>query len=492
MNDQVEVRLEKLQKMKTSGDHPFKNGYEPTHLSLDLHNEYDSEKKETLDPKEISVSVAGRVMAIRNFGKAGFIQVKDRLGNIQVYVQKKALGDEVFERCKELDVGDIIFVEGVLFKTKTDELTVDSRTFCILTKSLRPLPEKFHGITDVETRYRQRYLDLIMNDESKAVFKKRSQIVRLIRQYFDDRGFMEVETPMLHSIVGGAAARPFLTHHNTLDMDLNLRIAPELNLKRLVVGGFDRVYEINRNFRNEGISIQHNPEFTMLEFYQAYATYKDLMDLTEDLFRSLANEVCGDSSITYQGTSIDFGPTWERISVENSVLKYSDFKDKSKVRDPKALREYLEEKGYECKKIHGPGQMLMTIFDEEVEHQLIQPTFVTQYPVEVSPLSRRNDEDSFVSDRFELFIYGREVANAFSELNDPIDQKERFEKQVEAKAAGDEEACDMDDDYIRALEHGLPPTAGEGIGIDRLVMLLTDSPSIRDVILFPQMRRKAD
>ncbi len=487
--EQVRVRFEKLGRMLERNENPFKNGFTPSAVASELHAKYDEKTKEELEPLNITCSVAGRIMAVRDFGKAAFVQIKDRTGKIQLFVQKNKLGEEGFARYRELDVGDIIFGEGPLFKTKTNELSVNLDRLELLTKSLRPLPEKFHGIADVEIKYRQRYLDLIMSDESKETFRKRSKIIEEIRKFFSERDFLEVETPMMHPIAGGANARPFITHHNTLDMKLFLRIAPELYLKRLVVGGFERVFEINRNFRNEGISIKHNPEFTMLEFYQAYATYEDLMDLTETLFQRVGDQVIGSRKLSYQGTEINLDGRWERISVEDSILKYTDFGDRAGLRNREALLAYGKSKGLSMNPKESTGGLMMVIFDELVEKHLIQPTFVTMYPLDVSPLSRQNEKDPFVVDRFELYIYGREMANAFSELNDPIDQKRRFLSQVDAKNAGNEEACDMDEDFVAALEHGLPPTAGQGIGIDRMVMLFTDSPSIRDVILFPQLRR---
>ena len=488
--EQVRIRFEKLARIRERKENPYKNGFNPTGLAADLHRGYDEKSKEELEPLNIPAAVAGRVMAIRDFGKAAFLRLRDRTGLIQLFIQKDKLGEEGYKLYKELDVGDIVAGTGVLFKTKTNELSVSCSTLQLLSKSLRPLPEKFHGIADVEIKYRQRYLDLIMSEETKATFRKRSKIIEEVRKFFTEHDFMEVETPMMHPIAGGATARPFVTHHNTLDMQLFLRIAPELYLKRLVVGGFERVFEINRNFRNEGISIKHNPEFTMLEFYQTYATYEDLMDLTEKLFQTVATNVLGTTKLVYQGTDIELGKKWERISVEDSILKYSGFKDRSKLRDRQALLEYGKEKKIHMKPKDSVGGLIMSIFDEEVESQLIQPTFVTLYPLDVSPLSRANEKDPFLVDRFELFVYGREMANAFSELNDPVDQKERFQVQVADKNSGNVEACDMDEDYVTALEYGMPPTAGEGIGIDRMVMLFTDSPSIRDVILFPQLRKQ--
>ena len=492
LNEQVLVRLEKLKGLQKGGKTAYRNGFTPSHTAAQLHRAYDEKSKEELEGQAVPASVGGRIMAVRDFGKAAFVRLKDRSGIIQLFVEKATLGEEGYAAYKDLDLGDIVYSEGTMFKTKTNELSVKSKTLVLLTKSLRPLPEKFHGLTDVETRYRQRYLDLIMSDKTRETFSKRSKIVSTIRNFFTQRDYIEVETPMMHPLVGGAAARPFETHHNALDMPLFMRIAPELYLKRLVVGGMDRVFEINRNFRNEGISVQHNPEFTMIEFYQAYATYEDLIELTQELFQKIADDVCGSRTITYQGQEIHLDGKWKRISVEDAVLTMSDFKDKANIRDRKSLYDYCKKTGVDVEETDTPGHLVMEIFDNEIESKLIQPTFVTHYPLEVSPLSRANEKDPYIVDRFELYMTGRELANAFSELNDPIDQKERFLAQVRAKEAGDDEACDMDDDYVTALEYGLPPTAGEGIGIDRLTMLFTDSASIRDVILFPLMRPHAD
>jgi len=488
LEEQVRVRYEKLGKIRQTEAVPFKNGFEPENLAADLHRHYDEKSKEELEPLRVPASVAGRIMAIRDFGKAAFVQLRDRTGKVQLFVQKSKLGEEAYAKYREMDVGDLVYGAGTLFKTKTNELSVDLEKFQLLTKSLRPLPEKFHGLTDVETRYRQRYVDLIMNESTRDTFKKRSKIIEEIRKYFVEQDFLEVETPMMHPIAGGATARPFITHHNALDMTLFLRIAPELYLKRLVVGGLDRVFEINRNFRNEGISIKHNPEFTMLEFYQAYATYQDLMSFTERLFQRVAERVLGSTQLKYQGETIELGGAWQRISVEDAIMKHTSFGDRSKLRDRDALMAYGKAHHLSMNPKDSTGGLMMVIFDEQVEKHLIQPTFVTHYPLDVSPLSRQSDEDPWVVDRFELYIYGREMANAFSELNDPEDQRKRFLSQVDAKNAGNDEACDMDEDYVTALEYGLPPTAGQGIGIDRMVMLFTDSPSIRDVILFPHMR----
>lgn len=488
LSEQVRVRFDKLNRIRERKENPFRNGFTPTALANELHQNYDEKSKEGLEALAIECSVAGRIMAIRDFGKASFVRLKDRTGLVQLFVQKDKVGEEAFAHFKELDIGDFVYSKGTVFKTKTGELSVHSHSIELVTKSLRPLPEKFHGIADVEIKYRQRYLDLIMSEESRETFRKRFNIIEEIRRFLNEHDFMEVETPMMHPVAGGATARPFVTHHNVLDMQLYLRIAPELYLKRLVVGGFERVFEINRNFRNEGISIKHNPEFTMLEFYQAYATYEDLMTLTEKLFQQVADRVLGRRQLTYQGTEINLDGQWERISVEDAIVKYTDFKDRKALRNRSALLEYGKKKSLPMDPKDSTGGLIMVIFDEEVESQLIQPTFVTHYPLDISPLSRQNENDPFLVDRFELYIYGREMANAFSELNDPVDQKKRFEAQVAQKDAGNEEACDMDEDYVTALEHGMPPTAGQGIGIDRMVMLFTDAPSIRDVILFPHMR----
>ncbi len=486
--EQVRVRYQKLDALRERGENPYKNGYTPTALAAKLHEDHGAKSKEELETGGPRVSVAGRILAIRVFGKASFVTLRDRSGTIQLFIRQTQLGDAGYAFFKELDIGDIVFAEGTVFKTRTGELSVASEKLVLLTKALQPLPEKFHGIADVELRYRQRYVDLIVTEEARETFRKRSRIVEEVRRFLVEHDFMEVETPMLQPIAGGANARPFITHHNTLDLELFLRIAPELYLKRLVVGGFERVFEINRNFRNEGISIKHNPEFTMLEFYQAYATYEDLMDFTERLFQRVTDRVLGTRKLTYQGTAIDLDGRWERITVEDAIRKHTDF-PKGRLRDRQALLEYGRAKGWHLEPQDTIGGLQMTIFDEGVESKLVQPTFVTQYPMDVSPLSRRNEKDPFVVDRFELFVYGREMANAFSELNDPVDQLERFQAQASAKAAGNEEACDVDADYVRALEYGMPPAAGEGIGIDRMVMLFTDSASIRDVILFPLMRQ---
>ncbi len=495
LSEQVQVRYEKMRRIHARNENPYKNGANPSALASELHRSYDEKSKEELESAAIRCSVAGRIMGFRDFGKACFVRVKDRSGLIQLYVQKDKLGEESYVRFKELDLGDIVFSEGQLFKTKTGELSVVSEKVELLTKAVRPLPEKFHGIADVEIKYRQRYLDLIVSDETRDTFRKRSKIIEEIRRFFVAHDYMEVETPMMHPVLGGATARPFATHHNALDMKLYMRIAPELYLKRLVVGGFERVFEINRNFRNEGISIKHNPEFTMLEFYQSYATYEDLMDLTEKLFQHVADQVLGKRELVYQGTPINLDGKWKRLRVEDAIMEYSGFSafaPREKLRDRQTLLDYGKSKHLPMNPKDTLGGLMMVIFDEEVEAKLVQPTFLTHYPLDVSPLSRKNEQDPFLVDRFEIFIYGREMGNAFSELNDPVDQRDRFMAQVASKDAGNEEACEMDEDYLTALEHGLPPTAGEGIGIDRMVMLFTDSASIRDVILFPLMRQHQD
>ncbi len=456
----------------------------------ELHAEYGDKDNTYFEANPHRVSVAGRMMAKRVMGKASFAQLQDMSGRIQVFVQRDALPEGVYAAFKGWDVGDILGAEGVMFRTKTGELSVKVDKLRLLTKSLRPLPEKFHGLADQETRYRQRYLDLIMNDVSRKTFRMRTAIINYIRSFLNTRGFLEVETPMMQVIPGGATARPFTTYHNALDMDLFLRIAPELYLKRLVVGGFERVYEINRNFRNEGLSTRHNPEFTMLEFYEAYADYSDLMDLTENLLRGMAQRILGMTTVTYQGESYEFGEPFRRMTVKESILAFNPDLTMADIEDVARARLAAEGLGVPLKDNYGLGKIQIEIFEKTVEHRLKAPTFITAYPTEVSPLARRNDIDPTVTDRFEFFVGGREIANGFSELNDAEDQAERFRKQVEEKEAGDEEAMHFDEDYIMALEHGLPPTAGEGIGIDRLVMLFTDSPSIRDVLLFPHMRHK--
>lgn len=483
-------RLDKLKKLRDSGVSPFPNDLKCTHSSGEIFRNHSAVAKAELEAQKIEVSLAGRVMFMRSFGKACFVKLKDRDGTIQAYVKKDALPDADWEIFLQAEVGDFLWLRGYLFRTKTDELSIHAEALRLAVKTLQQLPEKFHGLTDVEARYRQRYVDLIMNDEVKEVFLKRSAVIQKIRQFLTTRSFVEVETPMMQPIPGGAAAKPFVTHHNALDMKLYLRIAPELYLKRLVVGGLERVFEINRNFRNEGISIQHNPEFTMLEFYMAYATYEDLMALTETMLSELAREICGSAEIQYQGTAISFQAPFQRMTLKESLVKLGGMSEAILTSREQALAE-AQRLGITLKKAkEGLGAILTEIFEEAVEKKLLQPTFITEYPTEVSPLSRRNEKNPEVTDRFELFIYGREIANGFSELNDPLDQKDRFLKQVAAREAGDEEAMYLDEDFITALEYGMPPTAGEGIGIDRLVMLLADQASIRDVILFPHMRKK--
>jgi len=492
MTDQEEhaliaQRRAKLSALREAGN-AFPNDFRRDAIAGELHAEYDHKDNALLDASPVRVKVAGRLMAKRVMGKASFAQLQDMSGRIQLFLQREALPEGVYQDFKGWDIGDIVGAEGVLFKTKTGELSVKTESIRLLTKSLRPLPEKFHGLADQETRYRQRYIDLIMNEVSRKTFRMRTRIVQYIRQYLNDRDFLEVETPMMQAIPGGATARPFTTYHNALDMDLFLRIAPELYLKRLVVGGYERVYEINRNFRNEGLSTRHNPEFTMLEFYQAYVDYHDLMDLTEDLLVGMAKDLLGTTGIEYQGQRFDFGRPFRRMTVRESILHFNPGLTPADVDDPVAARKLAAGLGILLKDSYGLGKIQVEIFEKTVEEKLVDPTFITAYPTEVSPLARRNDDDPFVSDRFEFFVGGREIANGFSELNDAEDQAERFRKQVEDKAAGDLEAMHYDADYIRALEHGMPPTAGEGIGIDRLVMLFTDSASIRDVLLFPHMR----
>ncbi|ROR32112.1 lysine--tRNA ligase [Inmirania thermothiophila] len=483
----IEERRAKLARLRERGQ-AFPNDFRRDALAGELHARYGGLDGEALEADPVRVRVAGRLMSKRVMGKVTFAHLQDMSGRIQLFVQRTALGEEAYRDFKGWDVGDIVGAEGTLFRTRTGELSVRVETLRLLVKSLRPLPEKFHGLTDTEQRYRQRYVDLLVNEVSRERFRIRSETVRFIRRFLDARGFLEVETPMLQVLPSGAAARPFVTHHNALDMDLYLRIAPELYLKRLVVGGFERVYEINRNFRNEGLSTQHNPEFTMLEFYQAYADYRDLMDLTETMLRELAEAVTGGTAVTYQGREIDFGRPFARMSVAEAVLAHNPGLDADALRDRARLAAHAEALGAEVKPSWGAGKLLVEIFERTVEDRLQDPTFITAYPTEVSPLARRSDTDPEVTDRFELFIAGREIANGFSELNDPEDQAERFRRQAAERAAGDDEAMPYDADYVRALEYGLPPTAGEGIGIDRLVMLLTDAPSIRDVILFPHMR----
>jgi lysyl-tRNA synthetase, class II len=483
-----QVRKQKLSDLRTDG-FCFPNTFRREHLAHDLNTKYQERTKETLEAEQVAVTVAGRIVLRRVMGKASFFHIQDVSGRIQIYVRGNEL-PEVYEAfTKYWDMGDIVGIKGVLFLTNTGELTIHAKEMMLLTKSLRPLPDKFHGLADQETCYRKRYVDLIANEDTRRTFLIRSRLIKVLRAFMDEHQFLEVETPMMHPIPGGALARPFVTHHNALSQDMYLRIAPELYLKRLVVGGFERVYEINRNFRNEGLSTRHNPEFTMIEFYQAYADYQDLMNFTEALMRYLCDQVLGTRQISYQNTMIDFGQPFARLTMKEAVLEYNKETIESHALDTlESCRQVLDAFRLVYKPTDGLGKLHMILFEETVEHQLIQPTFITGYPTEVSPLARRNLQDPEITDRFEFFIGGREIANGFSELNDAEDQAERFMKQVQEKDAGDLEAMHFDSDYIEALEYGMPPTAGEGIGIDRLAMLFTDSPSIRDVILFPHLR----
>ena len=488
-NQIIAERRAKLAALREQGQ-AFPNDFERSAHARDLHAAYDAEPNETLEPKALRASVAGRMMLKRVMGKACFATLQDGSDRIQLYVTLDGVGEQTLESFKRWDLGDIVGATGTLFKTRTGELSIKCDAVRLLAKSLRPLPEKFHGMTDTEQRYRQRYIDLVTNPQSRDVFIKRSQIVQAIREFFVARGYLEVETPMMHPIPGGAAARPFVTHHNALDTQLYLRIAPELYLKRLVVGGFERVFEINRNFRNEGISTRHNPEFTMLEFYEAYRDYRYLMDLTEQLFREVALKVLGTTSIVYQGETIDLGARFDRLTMAEAIARYNPEHELAKLSDSAYLRAALQAYPVDVFPTDGLGLLQLKLFEATTEEKLVQPTFIVAHPTDVSPLARASDANADVTDRFELFITRRELANGFSELNDPEDQAARFRAQAEARDAGDEEAMVYDADYIRALEYGMPPTAGEGIGIDRLVMLLTDSPSIRDVILFPQLKRE--
>jgi len=486
-NKLIAQRREKLAALREQGI-AFPNDFRRDTLAADILGQYADWDAERLEAAAVKVKVAGRMMAKRIMGKASFTHILDMSGRIQLFLRKDDLPEGVYDAFKGWDIGDIVGAEGTVFRTKTGELSIKVDSLRLLTKSLRPLPEKWHGISDQEMRYRQRYVDLIVTEETRRTFILRSRIVQFIRDFLNKKGFLEVETPMMQPIPGGATARPFITHHNALDMPLYLRIAPELYLKRLVVGGFEKVYEINRNFRNEGVSTRHNPEFTMLEFYQAYADYNMLMDLTEELLRALAVEVVGSEKITYQGETFDFGKPFQRVSVFDAILQHNPDIRRDDLSTLEAARALCERLNVPVKDSYGLGKLQLEVFEKTTEHKLREPTFVTDYPQEVSPLARRKDSDPFLTDRFEFFVGGREIANGFSELNDPEDQAERFREQAREKAAGDEEAMHYDADYVRALEYGLPPTAGEGIGIDRLVMLLTDSPSIRDVLLFPAMR----
>ena len=491
-NRLIAERRGKLDALREAGQ-AYPNDFRKDTTSGELIERFGESDAEALAEIDETFSVAGRMMAKRVMGKIAFVRLQDRSGAIQLMIQRDSLPEGVFQQFKHWDVGDIIGASGAIVRTQKGELSIKVGELRLLSKSLRPLPEKYHGLTDTEIRYRRRYVDLIMNEESRSIFRIRSKIITFIRSFMEapERDFLEVETPMMHPIPGGAAARPFVTHHNALDLQMFLRIAPELYLKRLIVGGLGRVYEINRNFRNEGVSTTHNPEFTMLEFYWAYADYNDLMDLTERMLVELTQVVTGTDKLSYQGVEIDFGSSFERLSVEEAVRRYNPKMADADLWNEEFLRSACDALQIHTEKNWGAGKLLTELFDATVEEHLEQPTFITQYPTEVSPLSRRNDDNPEVTDRFELFICGREIANGFSELNDPEDQAARFRAQVENKDAGDLEAMHYDDDYIRALEYGMPPTAGEGIGIDRLVMLYTDSPSIRDVLLFPYMRPEA-
>jgi len=486
-NRYIEQRREKLGQLRQSGQ-AYPNHFKRQHLAGELHARYGDSSKPELEELALQVQLAGRMMLQRDKGKVVFADLQDMSGRIQIFVRRDALDEETFDAFKQGDIGDIFGVSGQLFKTNTGELSIKVSALELVTKSLRPLPEKFHGLADQELKYRQRYVDLIMNEQSRRVFAIRSQAVQFIRNYMIEAGFIEVETPMMQVIPGGAAAKPFVTHHNALDMELYLRIAPELYLKRLVVGGIEQVFEINRNFRNEGLSTRHNPEFTMLEFYQAYADYETFMDLTEDMMRKLLLAVHGSLQLAYQGETFDFAGSFARLSVEEAILQYNPGLDPASLRDIDYCRQVAAKLGIHAEASWGAGKLQIEIFEKTAEEQLRQPTFITAYPTEVSPLSRCNDEDAFITDRFEFFVGGRELANGFSELNDPEEQAARFRRQVEDKEAGDEEAMHYDADYVRALEYGMPPAAGEGIGIDRVVMLLADAASIRDVILFPHLR----
>lgn len=481
LNEQMLVRLEKMKELQDRGKEAFGRKFSVTHSTVEIKDNVDSFSEEQ------EVKVAGRVMSVRGHGKTAFLNVMDAFGNIQCYLRKDVLGDE-YEILKLLDIGDIVGLGGNVFRTKTGEVSVRVKAIEILAKALRPLPEKWHGLKDIEMRYRKRYVDLIVNSDVRQTFITRSKILRSIRNYLDAKGFLEVETPMMHSIAGGAAAKPFVTHHNALDMALYLRVAPELYLKRLIVGGFEKVYEIGRVFRNEGLSIRHNPEFTLLELYQAYCDYEDIMCLTENLIYNVVKDVLGTAKVVYQEQEIDFTPPWNRISMIDAVKEQTKV-DFSEINDIDVAREYAKKHGVEIEKTFGIGKILNAFFEHFVEEKLMQPTFVTGHPKEISPLAKSSFANVEITDRFETFVFGRELCNGFSELNDPIDQKERFAKQMQERDAGDEEAHMMDEDYINALEYGMPPTGGLGIGLDRLVMFLTNSTSIKDVLLFPQMKK---
>lgn len=489
LNDQLIVRREKMEELRAKGIDPFGKRFDRTHSAMDLKNAYGEMENEELESKEIRVQLAGRIMTKRGKGKVGFAHIQDVTGQIQIYVRKDTIGDDQYAIFKTADLGDIVGVKGIVFKTHVGELSIKVDDFQILTKALRPLPDKFHGLKDVEQRYRQRYLDLIVNPESKDIFVTRSKVIQSIRRFLDNKGYLEVETPMMHTIPGGAAARPFITHHNALDIDLYMRIALELHLKRLIVGGLEKVYEIGRVFRNEGVSTRHNPEFTMLELYEAYADFHDIMNLTEDMIVHVAQEVLGTTNIQYGEYNVDLTPKWKRIHMVDAVKEYVgvDFWQEMIVEEARIL---AKEHGIEITEHMEVGHIINEFFEQKVEEKLIQPTFVYGHPVEISPLAKKNADDPRFTDRFELFIVAREHANAFTELNDPIDQRERFEAQVKERSQGNDEAHVMDEDFIEALEYGMPPTGGLGIGIDRLIMFLTNAPSIRDVLLFPTMRQR--
>jgi lysyl-tRNA synthetase class 2 len=489
LNDQLIVRREKMNQMRANGIDPFGKRFDRSHYANELTEQYGELEKEDLESKNITISLAGRIMTKRGKGKAGFAHIQDVTGQIQIYVRMDAIGEDQYQIFTSADLGDIIGVTGALFKTKTGELSIKVNDFVFLSKALRPLPDKFHGLKDVEQRYRQRYLDLIMSQESKTTFITRSKIIQSMRRYLDDHGYLEVETPMMHAIAGGASARPFITHHNALDMPLFMRIAIELHLKRLIVGGLEKVYEIGRVFRNEGVSTRHNPEFTMIELYEAYADFRDIMSLTENLIAHIAQEVLGTTTVQYGEYEVDLKPEWKRVHMVDAIKEFTgvDFWREMSVEE---ARQLAEEHGVEVTEHMLYGHIVNEFFEQKVEEKLIQPTFVYGHPVEISPLAKKNEEDPRFTDRFELFIVAREHANAFTELNDPIDQRERFEAQLKEREQGNDEAHMMDEDFVEALEYGMPPTGGLGIGIDRLVMLLTNSPSIRDVLLFPLMRHR--
>ncbi|WP_369436329.1 lysine--tRNA ligase [Lysinibacillus fusiformis] len=487
LNDQLLVRRQKMTTIRENGQDPFGSRFERTHLSTEVREQFADQTKEQLEENLQEVIIAGRIMTKRGKGKAGFAHIQDLGGQIQIYVRQDHVGEEAYELFKQADLGDIVGIRGNVFRTQVGELSVKAEGFTFLTKALRPMPEKFHGLQDVEQRYRQRYLDLMTNEDSKNTFITRSKIIRAIRNYLDNEGYLEVETPMLHTIAGGAAARPFITHHNALDMELYMRIAIELHLKRLIVGGLEKVYEIGRVFRNEGISTRHNPEFTMIELYEAYADYKDIMSLTENLIAHVAQEVLGSTTVQYGEDEINLAAGWKRVHMVDAVKEATGV-DFWQVMTKEQAQALAQEHGVEVKPSHEVGHIINEFFEQKIEETLVQPTFVFGHPVEISPLAKKNPEDERFTDRFELFIVRREHANAFTELNDPIDQRERFEAQLAEKEAGNDEAHDMDNDFVEALEYGMPPTGGLGIGIDRLIMLLTNSPSIRDVLLFPTMR----